>query len=225
MHILLAAATTFEIQPTIDLLTSRSHPSPHRISTLITGIGSLSTTWSLMHRIGNDRPDLTIQAGIAGCFTDRPLGEVLSIGDETLADLGVWEDQRFRTIFDLRLTDPDQPPFSKSRLVNPYHRLLQLTSLDSVSAVTVNEISTDPNRIRWLQANLAPTTESMEGGALHYVGLREQLPFLQLRSVSNAIGIRDKTKWNIPLAIARLNDRLISLLQQLDENDNAILTT
>jgi hypothetical protein len=41
--------------------------------------------------------------------------------------------------------------------------------------------------------------------------------------VSNDIGIRDKTSWNIPLAIQQLNDRLIRLLQQLDHKDNTIL--
>jgi futalosine hydrolase len=226
MHILLAAATPFEIQPIIDLQagrTSAENPaSPHRLSTLITGIGSLATGWSLMQQIDSHRPDLIIQAGIAGCFTDEPPGEVLVIRDETLADLGVWEDGKFNSIFDLRLSDPDQPPFSRGRLVNPYSRLIEITGLRSVSAVTVNEISTSPERIEWLRSGLAPTTESMEGGALHYVCLRERVPFLQIRSVSNKVGIRDKTKWDIQLAIRRLNDRLVFLLGQLDLHDSSI---
>jgi futalosine hydrolase len=63
----------------------------------------------------------------------------------------------------------------------------------------------------------------MEGAALHYVGLQENIAFLQLRSVSNAIGVRDKTRWNIPLAIGRLNEQLIHLLQQLDTKDKSVL--
>lgn len=230
MHILLAAATTFEIQPAIDfLLKRRTHPPtapppiPHRVSTLITGIGSLPTTWSLMRQIDRDRPDLIIQAGIAGCFTGRPRGEVLAIRDEALADLGVWEDRQFKTPFDLRLADANQPPFTNGRLVNPYSDLLTLTGLEPVSAITVNEISTNPDRIAWYREQNAATIESMEGGALHYVGLRERIAFLQLRSVSNDVGIRDKSSWNIPLAIQRLNDRVIPLLQELDHKDNTIL--
>jgi futalosine hydrolase len=263
MHILLAAATTFEIQPAIEFLLQRrtrpsttpgehhsptasapphrthppatpgehhpptetaTHPpTPHLVSTLITGIGALPTTWSLMRQIDRDRPDLIIQAGIAGCFGGKPHGEVFAIRDETLADLGVWEDRQFKSPFDLRLADPNQPPFTAGRLVNPYHNLLTLTGLEPVSAITVNEISTNPERINWYREHTTAAVESMEGGALHYIGLQERIAFLQLRSVSNDIGIRDKSKWNIPLATQRLNDHLIRLLQVLDRKDNAIL--
>ena len=57
----------------------------------------------------------------------------------------------------------------------------------------------------------------MEGGPLHYVCLQMGVPFLQLRSVSNTVGVRDKTQWNIPLAIARLNEELIDLFKKLEK--------
>lgn len=223
MHILIAAATAFEIQPTIDFLGNNPTSSVLGISTLVTGIGTLPATWSLTRRITGDRPDLVIQAGIAGAIIPAPQGEVLAIRDETLADLGVWEDRQFKTVFDLHLANPNLPPFSDGRLINPYQGLLALTGLLPVSGITVNEITTNPDRIRWYRDNTAAATESMEGGALHYVCLQEGIPFLQLRSISNAIGIRDKSKWNIPLAMARLNDQLIRLLGQLKDSDNTIL--
>jgi futalosine hydrolase len=232
MHILLAAATPLEIQPAIDFLLQRHASAPavsdpthctHPISTLITGVGAIPATWSLMRQIDSNRPDLIIQAGIAGCFSGRSHGEVLAIRDETLADLGVCEDRQFKTLFDLRLADPDQPPFTAGRLINPYATLLTLTGLEPVSAITVNEISTSRDRIDWYRENTSAVVESMEGGASHYIGLQERIAFLQLRSVSNDIGIRDKSKWNMPLAIQRLNDHLIRLLQVLNREDNTIL--
>lgn len=234
MHILLAAATAFEIQPALDFLpASRSLPplasdrhstgGPHRVSSLITGVGGLPASFSLMRQIDRDRPDLLIQAGIAGSFTQNTPDQVLVVRDETLADLGVWEKGQFRSLFDLGLADADKPPFSAGRLVNPYRALLELTGLEPVSAITVNEISTQPDRIAWYRHNTSAAVESLEGGALHYICLQEQIPFLQIRSVSNGIGIRDKSKWDIPLAIRRLNDRLIALLQELDRRDNSIL--
>jgi futalosine hydrolase len=63
----------------------------------------------------------------------------------------------------------------------------------------------------------------MEGGGLHYVGLRENIAFLQLRSVSNAIGVRDKTKWDFRSSIDRLNEELILLLEKLDAEDETVL--
>ena len=212
MHILLAAATTFEIQPTIDVLGSRQGPASHRFEPLITGVGGLATAWSLMRQIGRSRPDLIVQAGIAGTLRDRKPGEVFVIGADELADIGVWEEGRFKTLFDLQLTDGNGVPFTDGRLINPYRRLMALPGLEVVDGLTVNEITTNPERIRWYQQNTPAVVESMEGASLHYICLQEHVPFLQLRSVSNMVGVRDKSKWDIRGAIASLNQRLIALL-------------
>jgi len=243
MHILLTAATPFEVQPTLDYLAAISGyskgspdsvaplgPSPDPLSPttrltitpLITGVGCLPTTWSLMRQIGSNRPQLIIQAGIAGCFTGRKPGDVVAIQKDTLADLGVWEDQTFRTLFDLRLAEPDAPPFTNGHLVNPHRQLLELSGLDLVPSITVNEITTDPIRINWYQQNTDAVVESMEGGGLHYVCLQEKIPFIQLRAISNDIGVRDKTKWDIRSAIANLNTRLIALLEKLNSTGDSL---
>lgn len=219
MHILLVAATAFEIQPAIDAF----GPKGDKPQYLITGIGGIPTTWSLMRQIDSRRPDLIIQAGIAGCFTDEKPGTVFAIREDELADLGVWEKDSFHTPFDLGLANAEEPPFSNGRLVNPYHRLLTLTGLPITGALTVNEITTDPGRLSWYRENRRAAVESMEGAPLHYVCLREKVPFLQLRSVSNAVGVRDKTRWDIPLAVARLNEQLIRILGQLASADASIL--
>jgi futalosine hydrolase len=52
----------------------------------------------------------------------------------------------------------------------------------------------------------------MEGAGLHYVALMEKLPFLQIRSVSNFIGERDKTKWEMKKSITNLNRALQQLI-------------
>jgi futalosine hydrolase len=215
MHILLAAATTFEIQPAIEFLGEQRGQAGVETDILITGVGSLATTWSLTNRINRQRPDIIIQAGIAGCWTGIPAGEVLVVREEIQADQGVWEDGQFKTLFDLKLLDAAYLPYHNGALVNPHESLLALTSLEAVRAITVSEISTDPERMDWYRRRYDPALESMEGAALHYVCLQEKVPFLQLRSVSNEAGVRDKTKWDIKKAIARLNEELIELLKKL----------
>ncbi|MDO6429702.1 futalosine hydrolase [Flavitalea sp. BT771] len=215
MHIVLAAATSFEIQPTIDLLTNGSAPGGHTTDVLITGIGSLSTVYALMRQIGRRKPDIVIQAGIAGCFTPGRIGAVLAVKEEVLGDLGVKEGQDFKTVFDLHLVDRDVPPFHNGLLINPHNNLLNLTGLDQVRGITINEISTDKDRIDWYQQNMSPVVESMEGGALHFTCLQEGIPFLQLRSVSNDIGQRDKSRWDIRSAIAHLNQQLMETIKKI----------
>jgi futalosine hydrolase len=222
MEILLVAATAFELQPTMDYLRGQEDRGARLpVTPLITGVGALATTWALTRQIERTRPGLVLQAGIAGCLTDRRPGEVLAVNEEVPADLGVWEGGDFRSLFAMKLADPDEFPFTGGRLVNPHGPLLAISGLEPVRGMTVNEITTDARKIRWHQQNTSAVVESMEGASLHYVCLQAGVPFLQLRSVSNAVGVRDKSKWDIPLAIDRLNTTLISLLGKLGKNDNA----
>ena len=54
----------------------------------------------------------------------------------------------------------------------------------------------------------------MEGAALHYVCNMMDIRYCQLRSVSNAVGNRNKTDWNIPLAITNLNISLNEVVRR-----------
>jgi futalosine hydrolase len=143
------------------------------------------------------------------------MGNTFTIKEEALGDLGVQEGQQFRTIFDLHLMDSNESPFSNGLLVNPHKELLDLTGLPAVRGITINEISTDKTRIDWYQQNMAPVVESMEGAALHFTCLKEGIPFLQIRSVSNDIGQRDKSKWDIRSAITNLNQQLMQTIKKL----------
>ena len=57
----------------------------------------------------------------------------------------------------------------------------------------------------------------MEGAAFHYVCLMKNIPFLQLRAVSNYIGERDKSKWKIAEAIEEVNKACVELLERCDD--------
>ena len=220
MYLLLTAATAAEIQPVIDFLEKNDFAiQPHEAEVLITGVGAVATTYLLSYNINTHRPDLIIQAGIAGSFRADEPGKTLAIEQDSFGDIGVWEKGQFKNIFDLHLADDNQVPFTNRWLVNPNQKLLQLSGLEPVKAITVNEITTVNKRIEWYKQNLSPVVESMEGAALHYVCLQENIPFLQIRSISNAIGERDKIKWNLPEAISKLNEKLILLLKELSKYD------
>ncbi|HVU56946.1 MAG TPA: hypothetical protein VHD83_17915 [Puia sp.] len=190
-------------------------PRGHEVGSLLAGIGSIPTTWSLMRQTRRRRPDCIIQAGIAGSFIPGRIGQVMAIKEEALGDVGVHENHTFRTVFDMKLMDSNTHPFTNGLLVNPYQKWLDSTGLQQVRAITINEISTSPARIEWYQQNIAPVVESMEGAALHYVCLQENIPFLQLRAVSNDIGQRDKSKWDFKSSIAALNSKLSGILESL----------
>jgi futalosine hydrolase len=59
-----------------------------------------------------------------------------------------------------------------------------------------------------LQSRFSPDIETMESAAFFYVCLQEKIPFLALRAISNKVEPRDKSKWNIPLAMQNLSNVL-----------------
>ena len=69
--------------------------------------------------------------------------------------------------------------------------------------------------IAQLQNKWNADIESMEGAALHYVCGQLNIPYLQIRSISNVVGERDKTKWQFKKAIDHLNLELDLIIAQL----------
>jgi len=214
MTCLLIAATAKEIAPFLQHYrnTQKQFSAGMNVDVLVTGIGLTATTYHLTRQLQLKRPDLVIQAGVAGCF-DRsvPLGTALAIKQDTIADETVIEMKKLKTLFDLELVPQDQFPFTKGWLLNNTS-LLKKTKLKKVKGISVNQITTSKQMIGFYRKEFNPVTESMEGAALHYVCLAEKIPFLQLRAVSNYIGERNKKNWNMKASIENLNDALLSII-------------
>ena len=183
---------------------------------VITGIGAMAATYHITRAINTQKPSLMLQAGVAGCLdVDIALGTTVSVASECVGDLGVVENKIFTSVFDLGLTEQDDFPWKDARLTNPHVDILQKVALPQVNSVTVNEITTNDERIRYYRNQLNAGIESMEGAALHFVGLKEDIPFVQIRSISNYIGERDKSKWLLQKAIQKVNDHLQEVLKKL----------
>lgn len=212
MQILLCAATTFEIAPTINFLKEKGI---EEIEVLITGVGMTAATYQLTKTICTKKPNFILQAGVAGCLDDSiALTKVVIVEHETIGDLGVMENGMFTSLPDLGLMDKETHPWKNGRLSNNMEQLKQ-AGLNYVNGVTVNEITTDEERIKHYRKTLGAQVETLEGAALHYVALSEGIKFLQLRSLSNFIGERDKSKWLLDMAIANLNGELQRILSKL----------
>lgn len=218
MRVIITAATVDEWMPAFlqvnTLYTSESKRM--RVTFHQGGVGMLATTYSLTKLVMEEKPDLIIQAGISGCFDETmSLGKVVCVKEESLGDLGVQEDGKWKDIFDLKLEKSSYPPFERRRLPNRWLADYNLLKLPEVSAVTINQVTTNEEHRQQLVKKYDAVIESMEGAALHYVCRNLNLPFIQIRAISNYIGERDKTKWEIRAAIENLNQVLIKYLEKL----------
>jgi futalosine hydrolase len=216
MTYLLVAATSLEITPFLEYLRQTGSSKNYDLDVMITGIGLTAATHSITKQLHLKKPGMVIQAGVAGCFDRRiPLGAVVTVKQDTVADQSVIELNQLKTLFDLKLVPHNQFPFKKGWLVNPHTALLKTAKVKSVNGISVNEITTSREKITFYEQAFSPVTESMEGAALHYACLMENVPFLQIRAVSNYIAERNKKNWNMKDSIINLNHTLIKLFDLL----------
>jgi len=215
MRILLTAATKQEVEPytiknkTIDLL--------------ITGVGVPSTLFQLQKAIFSLQPDIIIQAGVAGSFSNSlSLGQVVLVKQDAFGDIGMEENKEFTPIFKSNFADANEFPFSDGWLINP-SKLFSVSKLKNVKAITVNKVSDCEVQKNQSIIHFSPEIETMEGAAFHFIGLHQKIPFIQLRSISNTVGERDKSKWELKESIGNLNKEL-EILVELIKNKNPFLT-
>ena len=124
MHCLIVSATSIEIAPFMNAIKKKngSNELPET-DVLITGIGLTATTYALTTYLRMRRPDFIIQAGLGGCFdTSIPLGSVVAVKKETIADQSVIELKSLKTLFDLKLLPEEAPPYKKRWLPNEIGR-------------------------------------------------------------------------------------------------------
>lgn len=218
MRVVFSAATIGEWMPAFLEIDTLYTSESKRMKVIFHqgGVGLLANSVALMRMAYDEKPDLVVQVGIAGCFDPSvPLGNIFAVKDDLPGDIGVEEDGKWKDIFDLKLEKPGYPPFEKKRLPNQHIDQYNLLQLPLATAVTVNEISTRQDRIQQLKKKYDPLLETMEGAALHYVCRELNIPFLQIRSVSNYVGERDKTKWQLQEAISNLNQTILKYVEQL----------
>lgn len=225
MHILLAAATHFEIVPCLEWLQSSFKETAqgfeigaHRLQIAITGVGMPLTAYRLGSLLAVRRFDFAIQAGVAGVFHDKwPLGTVVEVVSERFGDLGAeMRDGAWSSVHEMRLIDPDAPPFRGGVLYNtrstPFH------FLPKANGLTVNTVSGTHQSIRRLRTSFPDADiENMEGAAFFYACLSTHLPFVSIRALSNYVAPRDKSTWRLDEAIDTLNEVAIQLIQTLAE--------
>jgi futalosine hydrolase len=218
MRIIITAATNGEWMPCFQKINPKyvGNSKQFSIGFHESGIGMLASSVSLMKMFVQETPSLIIQVGIAGCFDKKiPLGKVFAVKDDFAGDIGVVENKTWKDLFDLKLDKPNDAPYEKKSLPNPWLKQYNHLLLPTKKSVTVNTITTDKSKIELYTKRYKATLESMEGASLHYIGRDLHIPFIQLRAVSNYIGERDKSKWKMQEAIMNLNEKLLEYLDAL----------
>jgi futalosine hydrolase len=206
----------------------RLFDQPVRI--VVSGPGMVNMTQALCAAIEHEKPRLIVHTGVAGCFknTGMDMGDIGVALEEIDADLGVESGQKNRHI--------DALPFPvinrngrkfKNRF--PLDPILVEKAYAAVKAdfrpkgigvkkgpfVTVSTITASAKREDRLNRQFRPLMEAMEGAAVAHLALHYRLPCVEIRSVSNQVGERDRNRWNLPLAFRRCASAVLVFIRGL----------
>lgn len=192
MKILIVAATKPEISSKIILSNN----------ILITGIGMINTAINLTKELMQKSYDLVINIGIAGSFNKNLRnGSVVEVIQDSFSEIGFENDLNFSRF--------------KSFDIKTKYFVEAKTKLKKVRGITVNTVHGNRATISKIIKRENPEIESMEGAAVFKVCEEFDIPCIQIRSISNKVEVRNKSKWDINLAISNLNLEVEKIINNL----------
>lgn len=178
------------------------------------GVGKIEASLALTRRLCAGLPELVVNFGVAGVFPGSGLdvGDVCLVTEETLADEGVVTEDGFADLVELKLADRRVWTANADWA----HRLSEaLGEPRWVRGTTVSTISGTDDVAAAYAERVSSVVESMEGAAVARVCEAFDVPWVQVRSISNRVGERSKGGWDIGRAKAALHDAVRTLLGSL----------
>ena len=228
--LLILAATHFEISHFLTLypgdskqftktgLTIISGKVGHKTyDLLITGPGVFNAAHALTVYLEKSSPCLVLQTGIAGIFkqTGCNIGDVAIATREQYIHTGIQTVSIENDPLPFDLIDKNLPTrkgvyLFEQENVDHYHEILSracLTKNINITKgpfITVSSITSSNKNADRLYSAFSPVMEAMEGAACAHIALQYDIPIIEVRSASNYVGERDKSKWDIELAAKQL---------------------
>jgi futalosine hydrolase len=178
-----------------------------RIDVKLAGVGPISAGIQTAKALTADEYDLVINMGIAGGFTDKAeVGSLVIANEIVSADLGAESPEGFITL--------DELGFGASTRVKTDSDLVQILlevmkeeniPVQAGNILTLSTVTgTAETTSKLQQREPGALAEAMEGYGVAMAAKEFGLPVLEIRSISNPIGPRDRSAWRIKDALFTL---------------------
>jgi len=184
---------------------------------MVTGLGVFNAAHALTAYLEQFSPSLILQTGIAGVFkqTGLNIGDMAIATQEHYIHTGIQTDNLENTPlpFDLiennSLSRKGIYPFEQDRVDHTHEILSQALPTHKINIIkgpfiTVSSITSSFEQANRLYTTFFPVMEAMEGAASAHIAALYSIPMIEIRSASNFVGERDKSKWDIDLAAKQL---------------------
>lgn len=181
----------------------------------VCGVGKTSAAFTAAMLLTRFPCRALVNVGCAGAFpgTGLGVGDVVVAEKEVFADEGSITPEGFLDLLDLGI--PGAEPGKETGNVVPITPLHEYSprDLSNLAAYsrhrlkrgtlcTVSTCSGTDRRAAEVAERWGPLAESMEGAALAFAALRFNLPFLEVRGISNIAGDRKREGWDVGIAAA-----------------------
>ena len=180
------------------------------------GVGKVNAAMSTQLLIDRYHPDLIVNMGVAGSFEDVPIGTlVLADGfcqhdfDTSAVDGPEYEGLVAtvnRVVFPT--ADPERAKAAMDATGLPYRTGLVATG---------DWFATDTPRARHIAEKFHPLLCEMEGGAVAHVCLRNQVPFMAVKSVSDCLFGDSDYSFNFAAAMEKLDAVVMDFIDHLED--------
>jgi futalosine hydrolase len=185
----------------------------HGVETVVTGVGPVEAAAAVAHALAQQRYKLVVNAGIGGAFD----------GAAAIGDGVVVSNDRFHLS-----RENDTPillPGGQS-VVDTAHsdpvlvKAMQRRGFAPLQGITVSRVTSSEESAARL-ARLGAQIESMEGFAVLRACARAAVPAIELRGVSNRVGIRERSGWDFEAGLAGLARVTRALFEIVDASGSA----
>ena len=191
-----------------------------RCTLLHTGIGTVNAAHALTCQLEQQLPDLVIQFGIGGAYvpTGLPIRSVVLATEEVYGDVGVVTPEGWKPVDEIGipLVHGDPPRFNRFPL-DPQlvATAAGICGVRSGTFVTVSQCSGVQAVGDALHSRFNALCESMEGAAAAHICTLYDVPFLEVRGISNLVEDRQPARWDIPGAADAAQSALIKIISNM----------
>jgi futalosine hydrolase len=156
--------------------------------------------------------ELVVSAGIAGGFAGRAaVGDVVVASAVAFADLGATTDDGFLDLTGLGLTGGAPLTSPRAAEVGAALGAAGLRPGTGTILTLATMTGTDARAAALADANPGAVAEAMEGYGVAWAATEHGLPWAEVRAVSNLIGRRDRSAWDLPAAFGALGAAVAAL--------------
>ena len=174
---------------------------------IVGGVGPAASAAAASAALARASYDLVLCAGIGGGFVPLGIGDIAVASTIAFADLGAETADGFQpvSLLGFGIDRYEVGPRLGVELADRAGG--HLGTIITVATVTGTAATADALLVRYPDA----VAEGMEGAGIAAAAAYHQVPFAEIRAISNPVGPRERNGWRIPDALAALGRAVSSL--------------